>query len=164
MWRLTIDKVRKLDDLHACRPLDQLDFIAVGSIDEDEPAAGGSLRGAVSDLDTLGIKEGDRLVEAFNLEGQMNKIFLDLDRPTWRKTGQFDQFVAVGYFQEGQVRSAGRGLSFDDLKTKDGCVKPDGLVQITDPHAGVEQLLDSQTTHSSIVNGHWTANVLSSYQ
>lgn len=29
-----------LDDLHACRAFDQFDFIAIGGINEDKPAAG----------------------------------------------------------------------------------------------------------------------------
>jgi hypothetical protein len=136
--------------VHCCRPFDQLDLIAVGCVNEDEPAAGGSLRGAVGNLNPYGIERGDRLVKILDLEGQMNEVFLDLDRPTWGKTGQFDEFVAVGSFQEGQLRSSRRALSLNHFKAQDRRVKPDGLVQIADPHASVEEFFDF---HERMGNG-----------
>ena len=85
------------------RPFDQFDLIAVGRVNEDEPAAGRGCGRAVGDIDPSGIERGDRLVEAFDLKGQMDEVFLHFHWTAWWKTGQFNQLVAVGNLQEGEM-------------------------------------------------------------
>ena len=85
-----------LNDLHTGRAFDQLDFIAIRGVDEDKPAAGGSLRRTIGDLDPLRIERCDCLVETFDLKGKMDEILLDCYRPTGREAGQLDEFVTVG--------------------------------------------------------------------
>src|SRR5690349_4046425 len=92
-----------LDDLHAGRPFEQLDLIAVGRVTEDEPAAGRGGRRAIGDLDPLRVERGDRCVEAFDLKGQMDEVFLNLHWTARWETGQFNQLVAVGNLQEGEM-------------------------------------------------------------
>jgi hypothetical protein len=136
-----------LDDLHPCRPLDQLDFIAVRRIDEDEPAPGGTCRRAIGNRDALRSERRDRLIEAFNLKRKVDEILLNLDRAAGRETGQFDQLVTIGNSQEREVRPARRSLSLNHLKTQHRRIKPNGLIQVADPHACMEQLSDLERSH-----------------
>ena len=74
---------------------------------------------AVRDLDALCIKRRDGVVEALDLKGEMDKIFLDFHRSARRKTGQLNQLLAVGHLEKSQVRAARRDLPFQHLQPKD---------------------------------------------
>ena len=54
----------------------EFDFIPIRGIDENEAAAGGGLCGAVCHLDALRIERCNSVIEAFDLEGEMDEIFL----------------------------------------------------------------------------------------
>ena len=54
-------------------------------------------------LTPLHRKRRDGVVKAVHLKGQMDEIFLNFHRSAWRKTGQLNQFLAVGHLQKGQV-------------------------------------------------------------
>jgi len=131
-----------LDDLHSSRPFDQLDFVTVRRIDKDESAPGRRFRRPIGDLDPLGIERRNRLVEAFHLECEVDEILLNLDRAAGWETGQFNQLVTIGHTQEREMRPTRRGLSLDHLKPQHGRIKPNGLIQVADPHSGMEKLFD----------------------
>jgi hypothetical protein len=113
----------KLDDLHSGRPFDQLNFIAVGSIDEDESTPRRRFRWSVGDLDPLRRERGDCFIKALDLKGKMDQVFLDLYRSAGRETGQFNQFVAIGYLQEGEVGATRRSFSLNHFKAKYGRIE-----------------------------------------
>ena len=56
--------------------------------------------------------------KVFDFEGQMHEVFLHFHRATGRETAEFDQFLAVGHFEKGQMRSARRDFPFQDLQAQ----------------------------------------------
>ena len=144
-----------LDDFYSFRPFDQLDLVAVRRIDKDESAPGGRLRRPIGNLDALGIEGRDGFVEAFDLECEVDEILLNLDGAAGRETGQFDHLVTIGNSQEGELRSTRRSLSLDHFKAKHSRIESKGLIQVADPHSGMEQLGDLERSHRSRVNGLW---------
>src|SRR6476646_9730861 len=149
-----------LDNLHARRSFDEFDFVTVRSIDKNEAAARGCLRGAVRDLDSLRIKRRDGFVEALHLKGEMDKIFLDFHWPARRKTGQLNQLLAVGHLEKSQVRAARRDLLFQHLQSKDVGVEGNRLLHVADTHTSVEEFLDLHKAHykqSAFSNQHITS-------
>ena len=67
-----------LDERDAGRAFDQFDLIAVGSVDKDEPAAGGTSGRTVGDRDAFLLESGDRVVKVVDFKRQMDEIFLNL--------------------------------------------------------------------------------------
>ena len=58
---------------------------------------------AIGHLDTLRTERRNGVIEALYLKGEMDEIFLNSHWPARRKTGQLDQFLAVGHLEKGQV-------------------------------------------------------------
>ena len=81
-------------------------------------------------------------VYQMNLEGEMDEVFLNFDRPAGREAGELDQLVAVGDFQKSQLRSPRRGFPLDHFEAQHVRIKLNRLIQITDSHAGVEEFGD----------------------
>jgi hypothetical protein len=130
--------MRGSDDPDARRAFDEFDFIPVRGIDENKSATGGGCSWAVCYFDTLRIERRDGVVEIVYLKGKMDQVLLNFHRPARRKTGQFNQLIAVGNSQESQLRATRRCFPFQDFEPQHRCVKANGLVQIADPHAGVK--------------------------
>src|SRR5215813_2110504 len=70
----------------------------------------------------------------------MNEVFLHMDRSARWETGQFNQLVAIGDLQKGELRSARRRFPLTYFKPQDGCIKLNRLIQITDPHTCMQEL------------------------
>lgn len=109
---------------------------------------------AVRDSHPLCVECGDRLVDAVYLKGKVYEILLDLHRPAGGKTGQFNEFVAVGDFQKSQLGSPRRGLSFDDFKAEHAGIELNRFVQIADPHAGMKKFCDVHACFFTFVIRH----------
>ena len=135
------------NNLHAGRPFDQLDLVAIRSIDKYELAAGGCLRGTIGDRNPFRFELRDGVVEIVYLEREVNEVLLDFHRPTGWKTAKFNEFVAVGDFQEGQMGPARGRLALNDFQPKHVAVKLDRLVHVADTHSCVEELLDLHGDH-----------------
>ena len=137
--RFTRNERQVLHQRDAGRAFDQFDFIAVGSVDKDEPASGRTSGWTVGDRDAFALKVGDRVVKVVDFKRQMDEIFLNLYRATRGEAAQLDQFFTIWNFQERQMRSPRRNLSLHDLEAENAGIEPDGLIHVANPHAGMEK-------------------------
>ena len=127
-------------DLHECRPgraFDEFHFIAVRRVDKEKTAARGRARGTVGNPDAVGFQAPDGFVQVFDLEGQVDQIFLYGHRSACGKAAQLDEFVAVGDFEKRQMRSTRRCFAFQDLQSQHSLVEVDGVIHVADAHARV---------------------------
>lgn len=143
--RFTGDERCALHQHCAGRSFNEFDFVPIGSIDEEKPAAGGGLRRPVGDRHLFRLQTPDRVVQIFDFKGQVDEIFLNPDRSARGETAEFDELLAIGHLEEGQVGSARRDFPFQDLQPQDVPVETDGLLHVADPQAGVEEFGDFHT-------------------
>ncbi len=77
--------------------------------------------------------------EAFDLEGEVGEVGLDVNRAARREGAQFDGFLAARGLQEDEFRAAGRLVATDFVEAQDLTVEPDGTVEVVDAITGMEQ-------------------------
>ncbi|SLM43996.1 hypothetical protein NSND_61429 [Nitrospira sp. ND1] len=143
--RATLHERRVLHQRRARRPLDEFHFVAVRRVDKDEAAAGGGFGRAVGDSDLFGFQRPDRVVQVLDLKGEVHQVFLHGHRSAGGKAAQFDEFLAVRYFEEREVRPTRRDLALQYLQAQYVLIEADRLIHVADPHAGVEEFCDFHT-------------------
>lgn len=83
------------------RALDEFDLISLRRIDESEPAGTvGLVVGTVGVGKAEAAKVLGEVGEAFDLEGEVGQVGLDVDRTAGRKGAQFDGFLAFRGLEE----------------------------------------------------------------
>ena len=134
--------------------MDQFDLVSLRRIDEREPArAIGLVVGPVG----VGEAEAGEVFgeggEAFNLEGEVGEVGLDVDGAAGGEGAEFDGFLAARGLQEDEFRAAGRLVSTDFVESKDFTIEPDGAVEIIDAIACVEKAGNAHVAARLAVGG-----------
>src|SRR5687768_5453615 len=98
--------------------LDQFNFVALGRVDEREPASIFLHDWAVGIFDPMFSQMFSELLQAIHLESQVREVRLHLDRPAGRKMADLDQLLTVRRFEENQFRTAWRLVAADFLQAQ----------------------------------------------
>ena len=77
-----------------------------------------------------------------HFKGKVSQVRADDDRAAGGVGADFDEFFALGSFEEDELGTAGGFVPAHFFKTEDILVKADGLFEIGDAITGVEEFGD----------------------
>jgi hypothetical protein len=127
--------------------LDEFDFVTFGSVDESEGAVG-AFGGSVREGVTFGCGVLGEGFDVIHFEGEVSEVGAEGDGAAGGEATDFEEFLAIGRFEEDEFGSSGRAVAADFSQAKDFGVKPDGFFEIVDAVAGVKEFFDH-------VGGRW---------
>src|SRR5262249_39335144 len=118
-------------------------LVSLGCIDKREAAAVVLQGRAVGVLEAVGGEVFSEFLQAFDLEGEVSQVGLDLHRAARWIEAQFDQFLAAGRFQEDQLRAARRFMAAHLFQAKHVLVELHRLLEVVEPITGVKELANA---------------------
>jgi hypothetical protein len=120
-------------------PLDKLDFVTFGCVNESDPAA------VLVQMRAVGIFQASRgqvfgeLFEAIDFKRQVRQVRLDLHGAAGGEGAQFDEFLAFRRLHKDQFRTARRFVPVHFRQAEHLLVESDGALKIIHPVTGMQQ-------------------------